>query len=194
MAKKITAARKAVIAKRKGSLAKLSKSLAPKVVNKSALPANITPGTVLILVAGLHKGKRVVFLKQLASDLLLVTGPYKINGVPVRRVNKAFAIATSTKVELPAAAVEAVAAVDDKFFADMKAEGKKVVAAAQKAAAKANTTADVATPVSSKRVELQKKVDAALMPAVTKAGKEFVSYLGAHFRLSKAQFPHAMKF
>ena len=30
------------------------------------------------------------------------SGPYKINGVPLRRVDQAYVIATSTKVELPA--------------------------------------------------------------------------------------------
>ena len=43
------------------------------------------------------------------------TGPYKINGVPLRRANHAYVIATSQKVDVSGVSVDDI---DDEFFKD----------------------------------------------------------------------------
>merc|ERR1712203_1218105 len=66
--------------------------------HKRTVRASLAPGAVAILLAGVHKGKRVIVLKQLSSGLLLITGPMKCNGCPLRRVNQIYLLATSAKV------------------------------------------------------------------------------------------------
>ena len=51
----------------------------------------------------------------------LCVGPYKINGVPLRRVNQSFVIATSTKVSMEGLELPAI---DDAYFAREKAAKK----------------------------------------------------------------------
>ena len=81
------------------------------------LKKTIKAGSVLIMLGGRFRGKRVVFLKQLSSGLLLVTGPYQLNGVPLRRVNQAYCISTSASVDVKGADVSKI---DDAFFARTK--------------------------------------------------------------------------
>ena len=81
----------------------------------------LEPGTICIVLAGRFQGRRVIFLKKLASGLALVTGPYKINGVPLRRMNPVYLLTTKTKISLPGKDYESV---EDKFFAKAK-EAKK---------------------------------------------------------------------
>jgi large subunit ribosomal protein L6e len=187
---KISAARKAHKKATKNTLSKACKALAGRgdKTGVAKLRKSITPGTVLILLAGAHKGKRVVFIRQLKSGLLLVTGLVKINGVPARRVNQSYVIATSTKVELPAGVVSAAEKLDDVFFA----KAKKTAQRQNRFVAPAD--APVQRKKNEERVAAQKTIEAALKPAVVAMGKDFVSYIGSKFTLGKTTIPHKMKF
>lgn len=151
-----------------------------KISKPTKLRESITPGTVLVLLAGRFRGKRVVFLKQLSSGLLLVTGPYKVNGVPLKRVNQAYVIATSTKVDISSLKLSEKAS-DDLFKKEKAAKGEFM---GEKAEEK---------KVSAERKALQAEVDAQLLPIIKKTAN-LKSYLGSFFTLKKGQYPHQMKF
>ena len=155
--------------------------------NKIAkLRKSIVPGTVLVLLAGRFRGRRVVFLKQLPSGLLLVTGPYKVNGVPLKRVNQAYTLTTSTKVDIKG--VDASKITDDLF----KKDGKSKKAGENKFFAE---DAKKKKEVSKVRVEAQKGVDAAILKNIKESKEPLLrKYLGARFTLGNNEKPHEMKF
>jgi large subunit ribosomal protein L6e len=145
----------------------------------------IVPGSILILVAGRHRGKRVVFLKQLESGLLLVTGPFKINGVPMRRVNQKYVIPTNTKLDFNVAVPDRV---DDEYFSRVELnahEGQNEGEIFQ--------TKKASYQASSERKEDQKAVDAAIVAAAKKV-PYMVNYLSANFALRNGQDPAKMIF
>merc|ERR1712080_94212 len=146
-----------------------------KVNKPTKLRATIAPGTV------------VVVLGQLPSGLLLVPGPYVINGVPVRRVNQAYVIATSTKVSLPSSLD--LARFDDSYFTKDKASSRKGTEGEffdkESKPEKKQLPAD--------RAADQKALDKEIVAAV-KGTPVLAKYLAASFGLSKGDFPHLLKF
>ncbi|KAJ6828934.1 60S ribosomal protein L6-2-like [Iris pallida] len=149
------------------------------------LRASITPGTVLILLAGRFMGKRVVFLKQLPSGLLLVTGPFKINGVPLRRVSQCYVIGTSTQVDISGVNVEKI---DDKYFAK---EAKRKKTKTEGEFFEAEKEEKKALPQEKK--DDQKAVDGQLIKAI-EAVPDLKAYLGARFTLRSGMKPHELVF
>ncbi|CAJ1948394.1 unnamed protein product [Sphenostylis stenocarpa] len=151
----------------------------------ATLRASLTPGTVLILLAGRFKGKRIVFLKQLFSGLLLVTGPFKINGVPLRRVNQSYVIATTTKVDVSAVNVDKF---DDKYFSKEsqkkknKGEDEFFIEAEKKKRA-----------LPQEKIDDQKNVDSALIKSIESI-PDLNTYLGARFFLKAGMKPHELVF
>jgi large subunit ribosomal protein L6e len=110
-------------------------------------------------------------------------GPYKLNGVPLRRVNQRYVIATSTKVPLTGVNVKDI---DDKFFAREKEVKKGTEDAMFEGEAKA-------TVISPARKAAQTTVDAALVKNIEKLDT-LSAYISAKFSLSKADKPHTMIF
>ena len=146
------------------------------------LRKSISPGSVLILLAGRFRGRRVVFLKQLASGLLLVTGPYAVNGVPLRRVNQAYVIATSAKVDVTKAKADKFV---DSYF------GKAKVAKSQKKKKEEDFFAEGAAKGETSDA---RKADQAAVDGALKCDDMMKKYLKARFSLDKGQAPHKMIF
>jgi len=166
----------------------------PKKARKSIHPAkpraSLEPGSILIILAGRFRGKRVVLLKHLKEGTLLVTGPFKINGVPLRRVNARYVIATSSKVDLKGIdqkTLEKVAAAD--YFTKNKASEKKK---SEEAFFKQGEQPEK-KKIPSSRASDQKSIDKALLSTIKK--EQFLgSYLASNFSLRKGDKPHEMKF
>jgi len=150
------------------------------------LRPTITPGTVLILLAGKHKGKHVVFLKQLESGLLLITGPWKINGAPLRRVNQRYVIATRTKLDI--SNVKVADTINDAYF-------RRVKTKASKDAGIFDEKKQEYKP-SDQRVKDQVTVDQEILSAIKAHpdGKAFRGYLSSLFQLKNKEYPHQMIF
>jgi len=149
---------------------------------------SLKPGRILILLAGHHAGKRVVFLKTLKSGLLLVNGPFFINGCPLRRISQRYVMATQTRLKLRAYRVPEH--INDKYFKrakkNRKARGEGDIFAAKK---------EKYVP-SEQRKQDQIAADKALKAIIkTEPEKKLLfKYLSSQFGFKSSQYPHRMKF
>ncbi|KAB8227038.1 hypothetical protein ETB97_007588 [Aspergillus alliaceus] len=159
-----------------------------KAIRPAKLRESLQPGTILILLAGRFRGKRVVLLKHLDQGVLLVTGPFKINGVPLRRVNSRYVIATSTRIDISGVDAQTLekVATPDYFTKEKKAE-KKTEEAFFKQGEKPEKK-----KVASARASDQKAIDQSILASVKK--ENFLgSYLASTFSLRNGDKPHEMK-
>ncbi|KAF0989955.1 hypothetical protein HZS_7067 [Henneguya salminicola] len=162
----------------------------PKIKHKPAkLKVNIKPGSILILVSTKYRGKRVVFLKQLVSGLLLVVGPYGINGVPLCRVDQCHVITTSTHLDI--SGVEIPERIDDNYFRHKKLEKKK-----QKKEKNEEIFVDKveeSTKPPQQHIEDAKEIERQLKMSISSI-PTMKTYLSTPFSLSHGQYPHELVF
>ncbi|KAF1977555.1 hypothetical protein BU23DRAFT_578046 [Bimuria novae-zelandiae CBS 107.79] len=161
---------------------------ARKTTHPTKYRTSLQPGTVLILLSGRFRGKRAILLRQLSQGVLLITGPFKSNGVPLRRVNHRYVIATSTSVDITGVDEEVLDRVSkDEYWAREKKEGKGEEEFFQEGEAPQKKEVDP------QRIEDQKKVDKVVMANVRKV-PDLEAYMGATFSLRGDEKPHEMVF
>ena len=154
-----------------------------KIPKASHISAPLTPGQVVIILSGRFRGRRVVFLKKLESNLLLVTGPYRYNGVPLKRINAAYVLPTNTKLNLNG---EIAKNVDDKFFDRVKITREKEEDFFEDEKKKKERITET-------RKNLQNEVDTFVKKAVGEVPM-MKEYLINRFALKNGDKPHLMKF
>ena len=154
-----------------------------KAPKASHISAPLTPGQVVIILSGRFRGRRVVYLKKLESNLLLVTGPYKYNGVPLKRVNAAYVLPTNTKLNINA---EIAKNINDKFFDRVDIERTKEEDFFEdKEKKKGRISEDKKKSQTEVDTEVKKAVDGVPM---------MKEYLRNRFALKNGDKPHLMKF
>lgn len=147
------------------------------------LRSGLTPGTVVILLAGRFKGRRMIFLKQLEPGFLLLNGPYCVNKVPLLKMRQDYVIVTSTKIDIPNVDLSDI----DMTYFEKPRKAKKDSTQAEFF----QTPEEEKPKLTEAVIATQKRVDDALMPSID---AEMVEYLRTLFTLHSGDRPHLMTF
>jgi len=164
--------------------------------NPTKLRKSLVPGTVCIIVAGRHQSKKCIFLKQIKrSGLLLVTGPHKVNGVPLRRVDQKHVIATSLVLPLPEG-FKVPGHVDDFFFKTARGTKKNSTTKAKDATLKGKTAKKEQKKPDLVRRKAQHAIDKAMIKALKKHEdpRTAFKYMKRAFTLIGERYAHNIKF
>jgi large subunit ribosomal protein L6e len=122
-------------------------------------------------------------------------GPYAVNGVPLRRVNQAYVIATSTVLDVSGVKLPAEASTD-AFYVETKrakAERRTKERSGEAAFFKAEDVPAGAKEVPEARKRIQKEVDDAILKSKS-VDETIKAYLKAKFSLRSGDYPHELKF
>ncbi|XP_072153098.1 uncharacterized protein RpL6 isoform X2 [Bemisia tabaci] len=151
-------------------------------------------GSVLILLSGLHKAKRVILLKTLSNGLLLVTGPHKLNKCPIRRVHQNYVIGTSTRLDI--SKVRIPKHINNEYFRRINMLKKKTKKETKKTEGELFVSEEQKYKPSEQRKKDQEYIDNQILEVIKKhKDKKFIyGYLSSMFRLQNRQFPHRMNF
>lgn len=121
-------------------------------------------------------------------------GPYNVNGVPIRRVNQAYVIATSTKIDV--SGVKVPENINDEYF---KRTAKRVKPQksvknllGEKTKTEKKQKAEKAK-LPEQRVNDQKSLDSQITPLIQKTPL-LRDYIKSRFSLRKGQYPHELRF
>ena len=119
------------------------------------------------------------------SGLLLVTGPYSVNGVPLRRAHQKSVISTTTQIEVT---IEIPDFITDAYFSEPKKSKQKNSDFFENAPPSGGVSR-----VTDERKATQKLVDEQFLNYL-KTVPYLKDYLAQKFSLSKGQLPHKMVF